>query len=117
MNDEFDDTFVSDNELVSRAINYIFYLSTNRPTFDLSRTILMDETAVFFEDPRLETVDVIGPRHVVLISTGFASMRVTVILTVPAPGKKLLSVAIWKGKGGDKIGARRQLVRGVAKMA
>ncbi|KAG1685012.1 hypothetical protein DVH05_009779 [Phytophthora capsici] len=61
------------------------------------RTVLMDETAVYFEDPRLDTVDVVGARHVVLRSTGFASMRITVVLAVTASGKKLTPLLIWKG--------------------
>ena len=57
----------------------------------------MDETAVFFEDPRRDTVDFTGARHVVLLSTGFASMRITVALTVTATGTKLPPLLIWKG--------------------
>lgn len=87
-------TTLSDNEHVWRAMNYMVYLSTHRTKFDPSRTILMDETAVFLEDARLETVDVIGARHVVLKSTGFASTRATVILAVTASGKELLRVVL-----------------------
>ena len=49
----------------------------------------MDETEVFFEDPRRGTVDFTGARHVVLRLTGFASMRITVALTVTATGTNL----------------------------
>ena len=44
----------------------------------------MDETAVYFEDARNQTVDNTGAWHVVIRSTGFASMRITVILAVTA---------------------------------
>ncbi|KAJ0401148.1 hypothetical protein P43SY_004355 [Pythium insidiosum] len=65
---------------------------------DPSQTVLMDETAVYFEDARDQTVDVTGSRHVVVRSTGFASMRITVILAITAAGRKLAPVLIWKGK-------------------
>ncbi|KAG3068836.1 hypothetical protein PC122_g16775 [Phytophthora cactorum] len=67
----------------------------------------MDETAVYFEDARNQTVDIIGSRHVVVRSTGFLSMRITAVLAVTATGKKLLPLLIWKGKAlpsFDKIG-------------
>ncbi|GMF66350.1 unnamed protein product [Phytophthora lilii] len=62
----------------------------------------MDETAVFFEDPRNTTVDVTGSRHVVVRSTGFASMRVTVVLAVTASGRKVTPLVIWKNKRGNR---------------
>lgn len=83
-------TTLSYNELVSLSIDYMIYLCTHCPTITPSRTILMDETSMFFEDPRLKPVDVIGAKHVVLKSTEFASMRVTVIIAFTAPGKKFL---------------------------
>jgi len=48
----------------------------------------MVETAVYFEDLKDSTVDVTGSRHVVIRSTGFASMRVTAVLAVTATGRK-----------------------------
>ncbi|KAG3113318.1 hypothetical protein PI125_g7444 [Phytophthora idaei] len=57
----------------------------------------MDETALYFEDPKRQTVDVTGARHVELKSTGFANMRVTVVLAASAIGKKLTPLVIWKG--------------------
>lgn len=54
-------TTLSDNELVLRAINYNFYLFTHRPTLHPSRTIFMDDTAVFFEDPRLKMSTLLEP--------------------------------------------------------
>lgn len=58
---------------------------------------------MYFEDPRRDIIDVTGARHVVLRSSGFASMRITVALTVTAAGMRLL--VIWKGKG-EKVEKR-----------
>ena len=49
---------------------------------DLDSTILMNETPVYLEDPRRVTINASGKRHVALRSTRFASMRITVILSV-----------------------------------
>ncbi|KAE9045138.1 hypothetical protein PR003_g5258 [Phytophthora rubi] len=62
---------------------------------DLNRTILMGETAVYFEDARNQTV---GSRHVVVRSTGFSFMRISEVLAVSATGRKLPPLFIWKGK-------------------
>ncbi|KAG4243424.1 hypothetical protein PC116_g8720 [Phytophthora cactorum] len=100
-------TTLSDDKLVDRAVSYMTFLQSAKPTIDLHRTILMDETAVYFEDARNQTVDIIGSRHVVVRSTGFLSMRITAVLAVTATGKKLLPLLIWKGKAlpsFDKIG-------------
>ncbi|DBA00287.1 TPA: hypothetical protein N0F65_001482 [Lagenidium giganteum] len=48
------------------------------------------------------TVDVTGARHVVVRSTGFWSMRVTVVLAVTATGRKLTPLVIWKKKQGGR---------------
>jgi hypothetical protein len=66
------------------------------PGIDHSHTVLMDETAVYLEDPRQVTVDEKGKRHVILKSTGFASMRVTALLSVRPNGTKLTPVIIFK---------------------
>ncbi|KAG3009143.1 hypothetical protein PC119_g14004 [Phytophthora cactorum] len=100
-------TTLSDDKLVDRAVSYMTFLQSAKPTMDLHRTILMDETAVYFEDARNQTVDIIGSRHVVVRSTGFSSMRITAVLAVTATGKKLPPLLIWKGKAlpsFDKIG-------------
>ncbi|KAG3241671.1 hypothetical protein PI124_g13471 [Phytophthora idaei] len=77
------------------------FLSERLGSLDLAHTALMDETAVFFEDPRRQTIDVTGARHVVLKSTGFASMRVTAVLAVSASGRKLPPLIVWKGARQD----------------
>ena len=95
-------TVLSDEKLIDRAVSYMQYLANRVSDFDLDKTVLMDETAVFFEDLRNTTVDVTGSRHVVVRSTGFASMRVTVVLAVTASGRKLTPLVIWKNKRGDR---------------
>ena len=90
-------TTLTDDLLTDRAVSYMAFLEELKPDMDPARVVMMDETAVFFEDPRLHTVNQRGARHVVLRSTGFASMRVTAILSVTLTGKKLPPVIVWKG--------------------
>ena len=73
------------------------FLQNTLPTIDLSKTLMMDETAVYFEDNKTQTVDIIGRRHVVMKSTGFASMRITAVLAVWASGNKARPMVIDKG--------------------
>lgn len=90
-------TSLSVEELIKRSLNFMVYLQkalSNGMNLDL--TILMDETAVYLEDPRQVTINVKGKRHVSLRSTGFASMRLTVLLSVTASGRKLPPVLIVK---------------------
>ncbi|ETO70560.1 hypothetical protein F444_12982 [Phytophthora nicotianae P1976] len=91
-------TTLGDDELVERAVSYMTYLGEHKPSMNRDRTILMDETAVYFEDARTHTVDEVGARHVVIRSTGFSSMRITAALAVTASGKKLPPSLIWKRK-------------------
>ncbi|GMF35641.1 unnamed protein product [Phytophthora lilii] len=80
-----------------------------KSNFNFAHTVLMDETAVYFEDAREQTVEIRGSRHVVVKSTGFASMRVTAVLAVTATGVKLPPLVIWKQKKGsrkiDRVGS------------
>jgi hypothetical protein len=69
-------TTLTNDQLIQRAIEYMKYLQSRIASIDLSKTILMDETAVYFEDVRTQTVDIKGRKHVVMKSTGFASMRI-----------------------------------------
>jgi hypothetical protein len=55
-------------------------------------------SAVYLEDPRRTTIDVRGAKHVLLQSTGFASMRITAVLAVKADGSKVTPLVILKGK-------------------
>jgi len=50
------------------------------------QTILMDETEVCFKNARTQTVVIAGCQHVGIKSTGFASMRITVVAAVWANG-------------------------------
>jgi hypothetical protein len=76
-----------------------------RDTANLENTILMDETAVYLEDPRQITVNEKDKRHVSLRSTDFASMRITALLSVTALGRKLPPELIAKksGESGTKF--------------
>lgn len=71
-------TVLDDEELTNQAVDYMAFLNDKKPLMNLSRTVLMDETAVYFEDPKRQTINLSGARHVVLKSTDFAFMRVTV---------------------------------------
>ncbi|KAG6958569.1 hypothetical protein JG688_00010453 [Phytophthora aleatoria] len=90
-------TVLDDEELTDRAVNYLSFLTANKPHMNLSRTVLIDETALYFEAPKRQMVDVTSSRHVVLKSTGFTSMRVTAVLAASTLGKKLTPLLIWKG--------------------
>jgi hypothetical protein len=81
-----------------------------RDTANVDNTILMDDTAVYLEDPRRITVNQKGKRYVSLRSTGFASMRITVLLSVTASGKKLPPVLIAKKSGESGTKFEKKLV-------
>ena len=66
------------------------YLQAQKHYINLDQAILMDEMAVYFEDARMQTVDIAGQQHVVMKSTRFASMRITVVGAERANGKRLL---------------------------
>ncbi|POM57604.1 Hypothetical protein PHPALM_37860 [Phytophthora palmivora] len=95
-------TTLSDDQLVDRAVSYMKFLGEKKTHYNFAHTLLMDETAVYFEDAREQTVDIRGSRHVVVKSTGFASMRVTAVLAVAANGVKLPPLVIWKYKNGSR---------------
>lgn len=81
-------TTLTDDQLLQHAVDYMKYLQSRMANLNLQRTLMMDETAVYFEDARTQTVDLSGRRHVIMKSTGFASMRVTVVASVWADGRK-----------------------------
>jgi hypothetical protein len=97
-------TTLSDDKLIDCAVSNMTFLHSAKSTMDLDRTILMDETAVYFEDAWNQTVDIIGSRHVVVRSTGFSSMRITAVLAVTAAGQKLPPLLIWKGNASPSFG-------------
>jgi hypothetical protein len=74
-------------------------LSEKKTSMNPDLTVLMDETAVYFEAAREQTVGVQGSHYVVVRATGFSSMRISVILVVSAGSRKLLPVLIWGGGG------------------
>eukprot|EP00644_Phytophthora_capsici_P018801 jgi/Phyca11/132229/e_gw1.143.16.1 len=91
------------NDLSLRRRTNLTTLSDEQlASFNFAHTVLMDETAVYFEDAREQTVEVRGSRHVVVKSTGFASMRVTAVLAITATGVKLPPLVIWKHKNGSR---------------
>jgi DDE superfamily endonuclease len=92
-----------DDEVIARAVSYLQYLTAVQENMCDDRTILMDETAVYFDDPRMVTVDNIGARHVVMRSTGYQSMRITAVLAVTANGRKVQPLLIWKGKSQEIV--------------
>jgi hypothetical protein len=63
----------------------------------------MDETAIYFEDLRTQTVDIRGQTHVVMKSTGFASMRITALISIGADGRKAPQTIIHKGTKNSTI--------------
>ncbi|GMF89139.1 unnamed protein product [Phytophthora fragariaefolia] len=90
-------TTLTDDVLTDRAVHYMEYLSPRLDALSLDHTVHMDETAVYFEDPRRKTIDATCAHHCVVKSTGFASMRVTAVLAVSASGRKLPPLVVWKG--------------------
>ena len=96
-------TTLTEEQVVKRAVSYFTYLHDQMKTASLDKVLLMDETAVHFEDPRQVTLNAKGARHVVLRSTGFASMRITVILAVTASGTKKKPLLIFKSKASNEM--------------
>ncbi|TYZ61978.1 hypothetical protein PybrP1_010626 [[Pythium] brassicae (nom. inval.)] len=84
-------------EHAGRAISFVGYLSSKLPVVDPTAMLLMDETAVYFEDPQNTTNGFPGARHVIRRSIGIASMHVTAALAVTAAGAEVALLRIWKG--------------------
>jgi hypothetical protein len=57
----------------------------------------MDKTAVYLEDSWTQTVDIKCCKHVIIKSTDFASMRITVFISILADGHKAPPTIIHKG--------------------
>ena len=91
-------TTLSDSQLIQRAVDYFIYLNSRIPYINNNKTLLMDETAIYFDDARTQTVDFKGRSHVVLKSTGYSSMRITMVASVWANGNKAPPLIIHKGK-------------------
>jgi hypothetical protein len=82
-------TILANEQLIQHAIDYMKYLQSQISSINLSKTILMDEMPVYFEDSWTQTVNIRGHRHVVVQSTGFASMRITALMSIWTDGRKL----------------------------
>jgi hypothetical protein len=82
-------TALTDDQLLQHAVDYIKYLQSRKDTLNLHKTLLMDETAVYYEDTWTQTVELSGWRHVIMKSTGFALMWVTVVASIWVDGKEL----------------------------
>lgn len=91
-------TSLTDEQLIQKGVDYMKHLRSRLSNVVLHNTILMDETAVYLEDARTQTVEVRGRKHVVMKSTGFSSMRITVVSSVWADGRKATPLIIHKGK-------------------
>lgn len=103
-------TTLDDDVLLDRAFQYMKYLShklSDAAYENRGSIVLMDETALYLEDPRNTTVDETGARHVIIRSTGFSSMRVTCVLAVRANGEKLTPILLQKKKNGDNMLQRK----------
>ena len=93
----------TDDQLVQRTVDYMTYLESRKTFINKDVTLLMDETAVYFEDARSQTIDFEGRRHVIIRSTGFASMRITACVSFWANGRKAAPLLIHKGNEGAEI--------------
>ena len=57
-------TLLFEAELVQRAVNFMNYLRKMKLTCNPAKIIFMDETAVYMEDARTQTIDIRGCKHV-----------------------------------------------------
>lgn len=96
-------TTLTEDKIISNGLNYMNYVREAKLTINESKTALMDETAVYLEDPRTQTIEIRGRKHVVMKSTGFSSMRLTVIGAVWANGQKIPPCVIHKGPYSGQI--------------
>jgi hypothetical protein len=92
-----------DSQVIQHAIAYMSYLRSILQGVDRSKTILMDETAVYYEDTRTRTAALRGSRYVPINATGHGSMRITVVAAVWADGRKAAPLVIHKGKKNTSI--------------
>lgn len=96
-------TLLSDEQLIQRTIEFMLYLNKMKLEINLEKTVLMDETSVYFEDTRAHTVDIKGRKHVIIKSTGFSSMRITACIAIFANGNKCPPLVIHKAKDSNII--------------
>jgi hypothetical protein len=94
---------VTDGQRIQRAVDYMSFLRNRINGMNKSATLLMDETTVYFEDARMQTVDIRGRHHVVIKSTGFSSIKISAVIGVWADGHKAPPLIIHKGKDANNI--------------
>ena len=89
----------SNEELVDRACSYFAFVHASiLNKHDPKNIILMNETGVYFENTRQQTVERTGARHVNMLTTGFSSTRITSVMAERGDGTKVKPLAIFKGK-------------------
>ncbi|GMF12501.1 unnamed protein product [Phytophthora lilii] len=98
-------TVLTDDVLTDRAVSFLSYLTSRIDGLSDDHIILMDETAVYFEDPRRQTMDQVGARHVVLKRTDTlrASGRYRDLQVVQVSFKDKLSPIIDSWKKSDAV--------------
>ena len=57
-----------------------------------------DETAVYYEEPEMKTIDICGNKEIIINTDGSESKRVSVLLTIIANGSKLNPFLIFVGE-------------------
>jgi hypothetical protein len=75
--------------------------SDTDPTITIKNAILMDETAVYLQDPLRNIIDLAEPRHILSKTKGFGSMRITIVLAVQSNGENITPLVIVKSKDSE----------------
>ena len=81
-------TTLTNEQLIQRGVDYMTFLQSKIPIIRLNNMLLMDKTAIFFQDTWTQTIDFEGWRPVIMKSTGFLSMRITACMSLWADGCK-----------------------------
>jgi hypothetical protein len=87
-------TTLTNEQFIQRAIDYMKCLQSQILNITLSKTILIDETAVY---AWTQMVEITGCKHMVMKSTGFASMRIIALISIWADGQKAPPTIIHNG--------------------
>lgn len=77
-------------DLIPKLVDYIIYVRQLqiKNNYKPSTIFAADETAVWFDMLSETTVETVGAKQVPIRTTGHEKMRVTVLLTARADGKK-----------------------------
>ena len=73
----------------------------------VDRLFLANQIAVYMEDPKHTKLDTIRNKNINMISTGYASMRITAMIAFKPNGFKLPPTVIFKDK---KIKKRQETI-------